>query len=236
MLNAVVDRCAWLVALLVFAGGGVVQPQPRGAGHWQGAIQAQGQELKLEVDLIKAGDKWDGAMAVPAQSLKGLPPAVTVEGDTVTFTAKIPGDPQFKGKLSTDGQSLSGDFTQFGNSMPLNLTRSGDGKIDPLPKSTPISNDLEGSWEGTLDVKGKLLRLALKLSNQPGGAGTGVLVSIDQGGVEIPIAAVVQTGVQLKLLIPAVAGSYDGALKDGVLTGTWTQGPLTLPLVFKRSK
>jgi hypothetical protein len=62
------------------------------------------------------------------------------------------------------------------------------------------------------------------------------LTSIDQGGVEIPIAAVVQNGMQLKLLLPAIAGSYEGELKEGQLTGTWSQGPGTFPLVFKRTK
>jgi hypothetical protein len=42
--------------------------------------------------------------------------------------------------------------------------------------------------------------------------------------------------VHLKLLVPAVSGTYEGDLKDGELTGTWTQGPRTWPLVFKRSK
>jgi hypothetical protein len=80
-----------------------------------------------------------------------------------------------------------------------------------------------------------VLRLGLKISSQDG-AGTGTLTSIDQGGVEIPIAAVVQNGMQLKLLLPAIAGSYEGELKEGQLTGTWSQGPGTFPLVFKRTK
>jgi hypothetical protein len=33
-----------------------------------------------------------------------------------------------------------------------------------------------------------------------------------------------------------VSGTFDGELKGGELAGTWTQGPLNLPLVFKRGK
>jgi hypothetical protein len=154
----------------------------------------------------------------------------------VKLAVKLPGSPQFTGTLSADGRSLTGDFTQGGGSTPLLLKRTGDAKIEPPARSTRITSALEGSWEGTLDVKGTLLRLVLKLSNQADGVATGVLVSVDQGGAEIPISTIVQSGTQLKLRLPAIAGAYEGALANGELTGTWTQGPVTLPLVFKRSK
>ena len=112
----------------------------------------------------------------------------------------------------------------------------GDTKIEPPPKSTPITKELEGSWEGALDVNGTTLRLVLKLASQADGLATGTLVSVDQGGAEVPIAAVVQNGAHLTLVVPAVAGKYDGDLSEGQLTGTWTQGPRTWPLVLKRAK
>ena len=208
------------------------------SGHWEGAIQIPGQELKVEVDLANAGDTWDGRITIPAQKLKAFPlSSIAVQGGTVTFAMKgIPGDPRFKGTLSNDSKTLSGDFTQGGGVIPFALTRTGEARIDPLPKSTPISKELEGSWEGALEVGGKTLRLVLKLSNQPDGAAAGTLVSLDQGGVEIPVSAVIQSGAQLRVLLPVIAGQYEGEFKDGQLRGTWTQGPNTRPLVFTRSK
>lgn len=117
---------------------------------------------------------------------------------------------------------------------PVRSTRTGDAKFEPPPKSTPITKELEGSWEGSLDVGGQILRLLVKLSNGPDGVATGTMVSVDQGGSELPVTAVVQTGSHLKLVVQSVAGTYEGDLKDGQLTGTWTQGPGTLPLIFKR--
>jgi hypothetical protein len=87
-----------------------------------------------------------------------------------------------------------------------------------------------------VDINGTVLRLVVKVSNQPDGAATGTLTSVDQGGVVIPIAAVVQTGAHLKLVVPAVVGTYEGDLKDGQVTGTWTQGPNSWPLVLKQAK
>jgi hypothetical protein len=227
-----------LLILAVVSVPAWAQPTTGPSGHWEGAIQIPGQELKIEVDLAGAGEKWDGRITIPAQNLKAFPlSSIAIKGDTISFAMRgIPGDPTFTGTLSKDSKTLAGDFTQGGASIPFALTRTGDAKIEPLPKSTPIAVDLEGSWQGTLDVGGKTLRLALKLSNQPGGAATGTMTSLDQGAAEIPIAAVIQTGAQVRLLVQAVAGVYEGQLKDGQLTGTWTQGPNTWPLVFKRSQ
>lgn len=214
------------------------QPGPSPSGHWEGAIEIPGQALKIEIDLAGKNDKWEGTISVPAQSLKAFPlAAIAIKGESVNFAMKgVPGDPAFAGTLSKDGKTLSGTFSQGGGSVPFTLTRTGEAKIEPLPKSTPITKDLEGSWEGPLDIDGKILRLVLKLSNQPSGVGGGTLVSVDQGGAEIPIGAVVQTGTTVKVLIPTIVGTYEGELKDAQLTGKWTQGPKTWPLVFKRSK
>jgi hypothetical protein len=229
---------AWLVTLLVSSGVAFAQTPAGPSGHWEGAIQVPGQELKIEIDLSGAGEKWEGVIAIPAQGLKGFPlAAIAIQGDAVSFAMKgVPGDPQFKGTLSKDGKALSGDFLQGGGTVPFSLARTGDAKIERPPKSTPITKDLEGSWEGALDVKGTTLRLVFKLSNQADGTATGTIVSLDQGGAEIPIASVVQNGAHLKLFVPAVVGNYDGDLKDGQLAGTWTQGPQTWPLVLKRAK
>lgn len=227
-----------LVLLAVVSAPAWTQPAAAPSGHWEGAIEIPGQELKIEVDLAGAGEKWEGRITIPAQNLKAFPlSSIAVKGESVSFAMHgIPGNPAFKGTVSKDAKTLAGDFTQGGSSLPFALTRTGEAKIEPLPKSTPIAADLEGSWQGTLDVGGKTLRLALKLANQPGGAAAGTMISLDQGGVEIPIAAIVQNGAQVRLLVQAVAGVYEGQFKDGELTGTWTQGPNTWPLVFKRSQ
>ena len=227
-----------LIVLVASSAVASAQPATAPSGHWEGAIQTPGQELKIEIDLDGSGDKWKGTINVPVQGLKGFPlSAISVQNDAVTFAMKgVPGDPLFKGAVSKDAKTLSGTFSQGGGSVPFALTRTGEAKFEPLPKSTAVGKDLEGSWEGTLDADGTLLRLTVKLSNQADGTAAGMLISVDQNGVEIPIAAVVQTNSHLTLHVPSVVGRYEGDLKDGELTGKWTQGPKTWPLVFKRSK
>ena len=210
---------------------------PTAGGHWEGSIQTPGQALEIRVDLARSGDTWEGTIDIPAQGLKAFPlGGIVVQADAVTFSMpKVPGGPEFRGRLSEDGKRLAGDFHQGGQTLPFALTRTGDAKIEKPPASTPVTKELEGSWEGTLDAGAQKLRLLLKLANGAGGGpATGTLVSIDQGNVEIPAAAIVQDGPRLKVLVPSIAGTYAGELKDGLLAGTWTQGPGTYPLTLRK--
>ena len=90
-----------------------------------------------------------------------------------------------------------------------------------------LAQDMAGTWQGTLkNPKGKELRLVGKISktNEKLAA---TFYSIDQGGAPINAGAVTQQGVNIKIEIPAIGGTYEGKLsEDGKeLTGTWTQGP-----------
>jgi hypothetical protein len=215
------------------------QSAPAGAsGQWTGSLQPPTGEIQIVVNLAgKPGEPWKGAIDIPAQGAKGLPLwAITVKDTAVSFAIEgVPGEPRFTGKLSADGKSMSGDFSQGGGTIPFSLVRKGDAVFEVPAKSTPITKELEGSWEGTLDTGQAQLRLVLKLASQAGGA-SGVLVSVDQGGVEIPVATITQDGSTVKLIVTRVGGTYEGALKGDQMTGTWTQGGKPLPLTFTRSK
>jgi hypothetical protein len=208
-----------------------------GAGHWQGSIAAPGQDLAIEVDLAQnPKGEWTGSIDIPPQGLKGFPlSGVAVKGNSVTFAMKgVPGDPKFDGKLSTDGKGISGAFTQGEANLTFSLTRTGDAVIDAPVKSSAIGKEMEGPWEGALDVNGNTLRLKLTLSNQPDGTATGIMISVDQGGGEIPVTTITQKGSNLKLEVKTIQGAYDGDLTNGALVGHWMQRGATFPLTLKR--
>jgi hypothetical protein len=214
-------------------------PAPSPAGHWKGAIQTPGQELQVEVDLAPKGQEaWVGTISIAAQNMRGFPlSSIDAQGEAVTFAMKgVPGEPTFKGRLSAEVGSLSGDFMQGGARMPFQLKRTGDAIIAEAPKSPAISKDVEGAWEGALDAGGKVMHLKLNLANQPEGGATGQVVSVDQGGAEIAITTITQTGSRLELGLASILASYSGELKEGSLVGEWKQGPGTAPLVFSRAK
>jgi hypothetical protein len=228
-----------VAAVLIGAIGvrvGADESAPGAEGRWVGSIQVPGQALAVEIDLAKKdGDAWEGAITIPAQNVKSLPlSAISVGDDTVSFVMKgVPGDPTFKGTMTKDPRALSGQFTQGGQTFPFALTWKGPAEFEAPPKGTKIGAELEGEWHGTLDANGTMLRLIVRLANGADEA-TGTLVSLDQGGVEIPITRVSQEGTRLELLVTTVGGSYQGELKEGQIAGTWTQGQAALPLIFKR--
>jgi hypothetical protein len=210
------------------------QSAPAPSGHWVGTLEA-GASLGVEVDLARQGaDAWRGTFSVPAQGQKGVPLSdLTVKNTSVEFAIKAPGDPRFKGELSADGKTITGTFSQGGGSLPLTLTWKGEPQFEAPVKNPAVSKALLGTWEGTLDVKGTMLRLVLTLANGPDGA-TGTLVSVDQNNFEIPVSRITEEGSRVKLAITMVSGGFEGEVKGNELAGTWTQGPLSLPLVFKR--
>ncbi len=225
------------LAFLAFGSAAVAGQSPAGAGgHWVGTIQTPGPELAVEVDLVAKGTDYNGAISIPAQNAKGIPlNAISVKGAAVGFSIRgVPGEPRFTGTLSSDGKTITGDFTQGGVTMPFTLAWKGEGKLEAPARNAAITKDLEGSWEGALEVQGKVLRLALTLTNSPDGA-TGTLVSLDQGNAEMPVSTIAQTGAKVKVTVPMVGGTFDGELKGGQLEGTWAQGTGSLPLVFKRT-
>lgn len=206
-------------------------------GHWSGAVDTPAGSLGLEVDLDKTADGWIGSISIPAQNASGLPlEAISFSGGKGTFRIKgAPGDPTFTGVLSADGKTLDGQLSQGPQTLPLNLSRTGEAKVE-LPKpSPPVAPEFLGTWEGTLQAAVPL-RLVLTISN--GSAGSeAVLVSVDQGNARIQVSAITQKEKKLTLDVKAVGGGYEGELSaDGAqLTGTWTQLGNSTGLTLKKS-
>jgi uncharacterized protein (TIGR03435 family) len=93
-------------------------------GTWQGTLQA-GRELRIVIKIAKAdGGGLKALMYSIDQNGQGVPASpITLQGSTVKMSfAGIGG--VYEGKLSTDGASIAGNWTQGGAPLPLNLTRA----------------------------------------------------------------------------------------------------------------
>jgi hypothetical protein len=204
------------------------------SGHWKGSVEVPGQTLPFEFDLAKdATGQLVGTIS--GTGVKNLPlTKVAVSGRSVMLQANS--EQPYKGELSADGRTITGTVILSGYLLPLELTRTGDARIEPPPTSAPISKELEGSWEGTLNAGRGPLRLVLTMANEPGGRATGHIVSVDEGGLRVPIV-ITQNGASVSYAATAVPGSWAGMLSaDGnELAGTFTQGPASLPLTFRRA-
>jgi len=210
------------------------------SGHWEGTLKVPQIELRVEIDLARDNQGvFSGTFSQPAQGVKGLPlSSVTVEASAVRFIVKGGPEPAtFDGALSADGTSISGTVTQGGFTIPMNLSRTGDARIVRVPNSARIAKELEGTWNGTLDVNGVPMRLVVKMANQPDGTSSGTVISQDGSGVEIAIG-IVQQASTVTIDVPSVGASYVAVLNAAgtELAGTWTQGPAAFPLTLKAGR
>jgi hypothetical protein len=212
------------------------------SGHWEGAIEAGGMAVRVVIDLTKnSNGELAGTFGQPSEQLTGLPLAhFVIDGRSVSFQIKGggPGERAFNGTLAADGTSMTGDFSsQKAGTVPFALTRTGDPRMEAAPRSPAIAKELEGAWNGTLDLGGIPLRLILTIANQPDGTAIGTFLSVDEG-LEIPITTITQKASSVTIDVKAVHSSYTGALNaEGTeLAGTFTQGAGAVPVTFRRAQ
>jgi len=98
------------------------------------------------------------------------------------------------------------------------------------------AQDVAGTWQGTLQIQGRDLRMVFKIVNDGGLKAT--IYSIDQGGGSGLPGNVTLQGAVVKVAIPGIGGSYDGRLtSDGNgIEGTFSQaGAPALKLDLKKA-
>jgi serine-type D-Ala-D-Ala carboxypeptidase/endopeptidase len=229
------NRLSWMVLLggcLAATGawgqtGSVPSSAQAVAGDWQGAIAGK---LPVALHLRLAADGGlTAALDSPSQGAMGLPGAeVKLIGGTLSFDVPVV-QGSYSGTLSADGKTLTGEWKQVGQTMPLVFHMTATAAELATVKPSPVGGD----WAGALHAGGVTLRLAFHFHAQPGGTIAASMDSIDQGAMGIPCSDVKLDGQKLTLTVPAVHGTYDGTLSaDGTrITGTWSQGqPLELDL------
>lgn len=96
-----------------------------------------------------------------------------------------------------------------------------------LPGSALLAQNLTGTWQGTLQIPGRELRTAFKISTTEADTLKAVLYSIDEGGQPISANTVTREGSAVEISIIGIEGTFEGKLSsDGnTIAGTWTQGP-----------
>jgi len=104
-------------------------------------------------------------------------------------------------------------------------------------EKTVVDSNIEGIWLGVLSVpSGPELRVAFEIKKEPDGKISATVTSIDQSAKGIPVdKATFKKGV-LNLKVKNIGGVYEGKYdsKGSKITGTWTQGGESLPLLLER--
>jgi hypothetical protein len=233
-----VNRLVFCCLFFVFCAMSIAQTKVSPAGHWEGSITLPTGELKVTADLDRdAKGTWIGDLDIPDQGVKDLPLRdLSVSGASVNFG--LPGgqgNPMFKGKLSADGTTLSGEFAQAGNSAPFSLKRAGEARVSVPSRIPAVPEKFTGKWEGQLDSPVGPVHLNFNISNKDGSA-VGTIDSPDQGAVGIPVSLISAGENSLKIEVKLIPAEYNGKLnEDGkTLTGEWSQAGKTFSLVLTK--
>jgi pimeloyl-ACP methyl ester carboxylesterase len=98
------------------------------------------------------------------------------------------------------------------------------------------AQNVEGDWQGTLQVYGANFRLSLHVSQDDKGGLSGTLDSPDMGARGIEISSVKVKKSSFKFEIPTYNGQFEGRISqdEQTIIGTWYQGDNTVPITFNR--
>lgn len=139
-----------MIALALFPGAALLATEDI-TGTWQGTLQP-GQELRIVVKISKAdGNTLKAVMYSIDQGPQPIPvKSVSLQGSGVRMSVEAVGG-TYEGKLSADGTSIAGAWTQGSKPLPLILKRASPETEwaipEPPPPQKPMSADANPAFE-----------------------------------------------------------------------------------------
>jgi fermentation-respiration switch protein FrsA (DUF1100 family) len=91
----------------------------------------------------------------------------------------------------------------------------------------------EGIWLGTIDAQGVRLKLAFHVSRSATGALSATMDSLSQSATGIVVDKVVYTAPRIRLEVHKLGVIFEGEVRGDELSGTFMQGPASLPLSLR---
>ncbi|MFF2086184.1 alpha/beta hydrolase family protein [Nocardia sp. NPDC058176] len=125
-------------------------------GQWHGDIEVPGQVIGIGVNFAEDGS---ATIDIPVQGVTEAPlKDVLTEPDRVEFNVPdAPGEPGFRGRL--EGEQIAGDWVQFGEKLPVTLSRGPiegmERPQDPTPPF-PYSSEDVTYRNGDITIAGTL--------------------------------------------------------------------------------
>jgi len=214
------------------------------AGPWAGKLTIGKVELRLVLKVAKSPDgSYTATIDSPDQGAKDIPVTSILYNDPALQLELEGLAAAFRGSLNKGATEISGNWEQGGGTLPLVFRRT---RLTPPSAAATEQSfaftkgskpDIRGYWKGELDVQGVKLRLALKIARAVDGTYSGTMDSLDQGARDIPITTLAFKSPTVKLDWKLLNASFEGKMnKDSTqMSGNWTQGPRTFPLVFERT-
>jgi uncharacterized protein len=218
-----------LILTTLIAAAGLAQAQAQDVtGDWQGTLSAGGAELRLVLHVTKAADGSLKANLDSVDQGANIPVNSITFNDSKLSLALVSIHGSYEGKVSTDGNAISGTWTQ-GQPLPLDFKRASAKPAMP--------SEIDGTWMGVLDTGTIKLHVVFHILNSATGL-RATMDSPDQGMKGLLASAVKRDGASLRIEADKLNGVYEGtiAADKSSIDGKWTQAGNTLVLVLKPVK
>ncbi|HTA28834.1 MAG TPA: hypothetical protein VK731_00040, partial [Candidatus Cybelea sp.] len=200
---------------------GIVKAGPRQFSATLKIAESPAGKLRAEMDRVD----WGGEH-IPASSM-------TRNGNTIKIAFLQLG--HFEGKLDTVAGQLAGNWTEEGKPEEASFTRV-DLQAEQASRNYVATGllDLPGHWKGTLELPNGKLHFVFHVARLPDGSLSATMDNADQGANNILATTTQYTPPNVSIMYGGVRGVFNGALKDGKLTGTWRQRGAVHPLTLTR--
>jgi uncharacterized protein (TIGR03435 family) len=121
------------------------------AGTWQGTLHA-GKDLRTVLKVRKEDAVYKADMYSIDQGGRPMPvTSISQDGTTVKFSIMFL-DGSYEGKMSPDGNTISGSWTQGGKPIPLELKRASADTEWPIPEAAPRPKPMAADAKPLFDV------------------------------------------------------------------------------------
>jgi uncharacterized protein (TIGR03435 family) len=130
-------KMLWTIALAMLPAGALLAQNV--TGTWQGTLQPPQakQALRTVIKVVLDNDKLKATFYSIDQNPTPIPASsFTKDGSTIKMTITILNG-NYEGKLSADGNTITGNWSQGGPALPLNLTRATPETAWAIPEPPP---------------------------------------------------------------------------------------------------
>ena len=242
------------VAVLLAAGTTIVAVKEVGAvrtktalatmqGSWEGVVAADQARLRLVLRIFRTNDTYRAVIDSVDQGVKDIPIS-QLSARPDSFHAELPAlDAIYQAALNADGTEMSGTWKQLKRSFPLKLKKTTEADRVEEPMATDQyaprpDSDLQGAWEGALNVGNAELRLVVRIAEPVAGTFQAQMDSVDQGVKNLPITTMTYHKPTIHFEMTGINGVFEGNINDldDQMKGIWTQLGKKYPLTFKRAQ
>jgi uncharacterized protein (TIGR03435 family) len=130
-------RKLWMIALAMLPNAALLAQNV--TGTWQGTLQPPQakQGLRAVIKIALDNDKLKATFYSIDQNPTPIPASsFTKDGSTIKMIITAP-SVNYEGRLSADGNTITGNWSQGGSAMPLNLTRATPETAWAIPEPPP---------------------------------------------------------------------------------------------------